>query len=396
MHRNVLHLVDSFNTGGSERQAVQLVRLLSESGRYSVHVACLNSDGILADEAKHCSSTEVQEYRLSSFYDCNMARQLRRFARFLQEREIQIVHTHDFYTNIFGMLGSRIAGTPVRLASRRETTGIRTDMQKRMERFSYKLAHAVVANAGAVKDQLTREGVPGPKIEVIYNGVTVDPATDLLPIERNNILAGLGLPIDRPLVTLVANMRLPVKDHPTFLRAARRVKDGFTPAAFVLAGDGPLTGEIRSLTEELGLGADVFFTGTCTDVAGLLAVSKIGVLSSRAEGFSNSILEYMAASLPVVVTDVGGAREAVIEGQTGYIVPPGDDAAMADRIIGLLRDPESAQRIGEAGRNAVERGFSCSVRLARTEELYDRLLDPARGLIKAAGDWYTRKGIGHG
>jgi glycosyltransferase involved in cell wall biosynthesis len=179
------------------------------------------------------------------------------------------------------------------------------------------------------------------------------------------------------------------------LCAARRIKDRFPSAAFVLAGDGPLTGEIKALTEELGLAADVFFTGTCNDVAGLLAVSKIGVLSSRAEGFSNSILEYMASSLPVVVTDVGGAREAVTDGQTGYIVAPGDDAALADRIVGLLRDPASARRIGEAGRDAVERGFSCSVRLARTEELYDRLLDSARGLSKTTGDWYAPKGTGH-
>lgn len=384
MHRNVLHLVDSFNTGGSERQAVQLVRLLHESGRYRVHVACLNSEGVLADEARRNSSSEVQEYRLSSFYDGNMARQLKRFAHFLKEQEIQIVQTHDFYTNIFGMLGSRIAGTPVRLGFRGETTGIRTGMQKRIERLSYRLAHAVVANSGAVKDQLIREGVPGQKIEIIYNGVTVDTMRELSTIERNCILSRLGLPVDRPLVTLVANMRLPVKDHPTFLRAARRIKTRFPSAAFVLAGDGPLTGEIKALTEELGLAADVFFTGTCTDVARLLAVSKIGVLSSRAEGFSNAMLEYMAASLPAVVTDVGGAREAITEGQSGYIVAPGDDAAMADRIVELLRDPESARRIGEAGRDAVEQGFSCSVRLARTEEFYDRLLDPARGLSKAA------------
>jgi glycosyltransferase involved in cell wall biosynthesis len=393
MHRNVLHLVDSFNTGGSERQAVQLVRLLHESGRYSVHVACLNSEGVLADEAKLCSSTEVQEYKLSTFYDRNMARQLMRFAHFLKEREIQIVHTHDFYSNIFGMWGARIAGTPVRIASRRETTGTRSLMQKRIERLSYRLSHAVIANAGAVKDELIREGVPGPKIEVIYNGVTMDTVTSPSEFERNATLSRLGLPVDRPLVTLVANMRLPVKDQPTFLRAAKRIKDTSISAAFVIAGDGRLTGGIKDFAEELGLAPDVYFTGTCTDVAGLLAVSQIGVLSSRAEGFSNSILEYMAASLPVVVTDVGGAREAVTDGKTGYIVPPGDDAAMANRIMDLLLDRQTARRMGDAGRDAVERGFSCSVRLARTEELYDHLLDPAREFTKAAGDWYTRKGI---
>ena len=104
---------------------------------------------------------------------------------------------------------------------------------------------------------------------------------------------------------------------------------------------------------------DVFFIGRCEKVAELLSVSDVCALSSTAEGFSNAILEYMAAARPVVVTDVGGAREAVIEGETGYIVPAGDDQQMAERMIELLRDPKRARAMGERGKSIVEEKFSC-------------------------------------
>jgi glycosyltransferase involved in cell wall biosynthesis len=106
-----------------------------------------------------------------------------------------------------------------------------------------------------------------------------------------------------------------------------------------------------------------------------MSVSEVCVLSSKAEGFSNSILEYMAAARPVVATKVGGAPEAVVEGETGYLVKSGDHEAMAARIISLLREPERAKQMGEAGKKIVEEKFSCEAQLARTEELYQTLLE---------------------
>ena len=164
-----------------------------------------------------------------------------------------------------------------------------------------------------------------------------------------------------------------------FLRSARVVKEAVPEAAFLLAGEGELSDSLRALAEELGISDSTFFLGRCENVAELLAVSEICVLSSKAEGFSNSILEYMAAGRPVVVTDVGGAREVVSEGETGYLVRSGDDAVMAQRLIGLLRDPERARAMGVKGKRVVEEKFSCEAQLARTESLYDRLLgrDPS-------------------
>src|SRR3954452_17591121 len=113
MSYRVLQLIDSFVLGGSERQAVQLARLLSESGRFRVYVACLNSDGPLHSQALSVSSAEIPEFRLKSFYDANMVVQTRNCATFLKQHRIDLVHTHDFYTNVFGMAGATLARVPV-------------------------------------------------------------------------------------------------------------------------------------------------------------------------------------------------------------------------------------------------------------------------------------------
>ncbi|HEV3467920.1 MAG TPA: glycosyltransferase [Pyrinomonadaceae bacterium] len=388
MKPNVLQLVGSFHQGGSERQAVQLARLLHASGRYRVRVACLDAGGPLRAEVEGLSLGEVEEYPLTSFYDRNALAQLRRFAARLRERRVDLVQTHDFYTNVFGMAGAWLARVPARVAAKRETGGVRSGAQRATERAAYKLAHAVVANSEAVRRQLIGEGVPAQKVFTVYNGL--DPARVSPPegFRRGDALARLGLPEGRPLVTLVANLRHAVKDHPTFLRAARRVREAVPDAAFVLAGEGELTGQVRALAARLGLEGDVFFTGRCAEVGPLLAVSEVCVLSSSAEGFSNAILEYMAAARPVVATDVGGAREAVAEGETGHLVAAGDDAAMAARLVELLRDPARAREMGERGRRRVAERFSCAAQLERTEALYERLL--ARSKTKEVSSFEFR------
>ncbi len=380
LKRSVLHLVSSFHQGGSERQAVQLVRLLKESGRYDVSLACLDSSGALRDEAEGLGLSEIPEYRLTSFYDRNMVTQLRRFARSLRQREISILHTHDFYTNVFGMAAARMARVPVRIASRRETTGWRTNAQKFVERLSYRLAHSIVANSEAVRGQLLKEGVRSEKIVTIYNGLDIERIKPRPGLSRARMLASFDLPHqgNHRFVTIVANLRHAVKDHPTFLRAASRVYRSSPYARFVIAGEGELIGPMRELAGQLGLEQVTHFIGGCERIAELLAVSDVCVLSSKAEGFSNSILEYMAAARPVVVTDVGGAREAVVDGETGYVVLPGDDKAMAERIISLLNHTGEAQAMGDKARKRVEEKFSCQAQLEREESLYDRLLSQSR------------------
>jgi glycosyltransferase involved in cell wall biosynthesis len=129
------------------------------------------------------------------------------------------------------------------------------------------------------------------------------------------------------------------------------------------------------LAREYGIENRTHFIGRCATIPELLGVSFAGVLTSFAEGFSNSILEYMAARLPVVVTDVGGAGEAIYENETGFLVESDDDQALANRLIELLDDPERAKNFGARGREIVEEKFSCAAQLENTLKLYERELN---------------------
>jgi glycosyltransferase involved in cell wall biosynthesis len=363
---------------------IQLTKLLVESGKFNVRVACLDGTGALRPKMDELKLGPIPEFNLTSFYDRNMVTQLRHFAAHLRERNIQVVHTHEFYSNIFGMVGARLARVPVRIASKRETLGLRSNAQKKLELLVFKLASGIVVNAEAVRKHLLTLGVDESKPTVIYNGLNLnrfpiefDPAETLRSLSAQ-------LPPDlkgeRPsFVTIVANMHHDVKNYPMFLRAAQRVHESFPNAVFLLVGEGQLTESLRQLAAELGIQPNALFLGHSNSVPNLLGVSDICVLASKAEGFSNSILEYMACGKPVVATDVGGAREAIAEGETGYLVQSDDDKAMAERILELLNDPEKAKQMGLRGRKVVEDRFSVEAQLRKTEDLYERLLQTETG-----------------
>lgn len=343
-------------------------------------VATLERDGVLLGDLNRLGFNDIPEFRLNSFYDLHALRQVRRFAQHLKKHEIDVVHTHDFYTNIFGMAGAALARVPVRIASRRESA-VRPAKQRLVERSAYRAAHAVVANCEEVRQQLIKEGVPAEKVRTIHNGL--DPArVQAAHTDRREVLSRLSLPKLARFVTIVANMRAHVrhpepacyKDHPTFLRAARRVSEKVPEAAFIIAGEGELKEKTQELARDLGIAERTFFIGRCQDVGAVLSVSDVCVLSSSAEGFSNSILEYMAAGRPVVATAVGGAREAIVEGETGYTVAAGDDERMARHIISLLSDSEKARSMGESGRWRVHEKFSTAKQLQNVESLYTELL----------------------
>jgi L-malate glycosyltransferase len=383
---HILQLLDSFDEGGSERQALELTRLLHDSGRYEVYLASLKPDGVLRASIESLNLDEIPSYPMKSFYDRNAVVQLRRFVRYLRTKKIDLLHTHDFYTNIFGMTAGFLAGVNVRIASRRETTGLRSTAQQQAQRLAYRLAHQIVANSQSVKEKLIEEGVNGKRITVVHNGLNLERVVTPRNVPREEVIRALGVrdvaDVPRRFVTIVANMRHEVKDYPMFLRAAQRVSRAVPNVGFLLAGEGELQESIKQLAAQLQIDGTTFLLGRCENIAALLSVSEVCVLSSKAEGFSNSILEYMAAGRPVVATDVGGARGAIVQGETGYLIPSGDDQLMAERIISLLRHPEMARLMGEQGRRVVEEKFSNRALLENTEELYERLLGGKRAAMK--------------
>ena len=146
MKKRVLQFIGSFHQGGTERQAVSLTRDLAEDGRFEVFAATLNREGVLLAEAEAIGLTKIPEYKLTSFFNANFVRRVRECARYLRENRIDIVQTHDFYTNVFGMAAATLAGVKGRVASKRETYEMRSKAQEIVEKMAFGRADAILAN----------------------------------------------------------------------------------------------------------------------------------------------------------------------------------------------------------------------------------------------------------
>jgi glycosyltransferase involved in cell wall biosynthesis len=370
--KRILQLIPSFHSGGSERQAITLTRKLRDGGSFDVLAATLNREGILLPEFQDSYPLEIPEYRLTSFYDRNFIRQVRGFEEYLKENAINLIHTHDFYTNVFGMAAAMLARTPVRITSKRESEGLRSRAQDVVEKIAFGRSDAVLVNSKAVADHLVGRGISRSKLRLIYNG------TDMERFDKPLSILEVGLPdlsaADALRITLVANLRHRVKNIPMFLRVAERVGTVHPDVHFVIAGEGELEPELKSMAGELAVADRILFIGRCDDVPALLRSSYACVLTSTAEGFSNSLVEYMAAGKPVVATDVGGAREAIDDTNSGYLVDPDDDATMAEKLIELLNDENKANKMGAAGKAIAIERFSVTSQITNVSGLYEELL----------------------
>lgn len=375
MKKRILQLIGSFNQGGSERQAVSLTRLLDDEGSFEVFAATLDKTGGLRSEIESIGLPAIPEFPLTLFYNPNFVRQVRRCAQYLKENSIGLVHTHDFYTNIFGMAAATLAGVSARIASKRETGGMRTRAQEFIEGAAFGRASAIVVNSAAVHEHLIDRKFSSEKIKLIYNGIDGTRfGSD--QTDRNEARARFALPMDDNVrfIIMVANLRHEIKNVPMLLRTAKIVADRSPNAHFVIAGEGELESQMKENARSLGVAENVHFIGLCTDIPALLLLADVCVLTSRAEGFSNSILEYMAAGKPVIATNVGGAAEAVEDGKTGYLVPSDDADAMAAKVIDLLAEKEKAMVFGAAGRKIVSENFSQESQLRKTLDLYRSVL----------------------
>jgi glycosyltransferase involved in cell wall biosynthesis len=267
------------------------------------------------------------------------------------------------------------------IASIRDCGEALTPVQRHAQKMFCKMADCVLANAEGVRRWLVSEGYPARKIHVIRNGI-VRPAPIAVE-ERDKLRAEFGWPPDSRLVAVCSRLT-PMKGIERFLDAASVIARSHSNVRFLVIGgpshigDGSYKLELERYAESLGLGKRLVFTGFRTDVAKILPEIDISVLPSLSEGLSNSVLEAMSAGVPVIATRVGGTPEAVEDGSTGLLIPPGDLDALIRAIAFLLDNPQSARRMGEEGRRRVLSRFSVERMVNETESLYFRLLSASR------------------
>lgn len=368
----VLYCIDSIgDDAGPDKQIAELVRHIDKS-RFEVHLACFEESDRLRKLEEHCTAL-VLPFR--SVWTLSGWRQIRCLRCYINDRGIHIVHTWMVKANIAGVLAARGAKCKAIVSSRRNLGYWMRPFHLRLLRYLDRYTTRLLANAERVKEfVIAAERVPAQKVDVLYNGVDM---TEFAPgCGDPSVPRSLGIPDAAKVIGIVANLR-PVKDHALFLRAARVVADAVPDAVFLLVGTGPLLRDLTTLAAELGLSGRVFFSKGLGRVQDYLGRMCVGCLSSQSEGFSNAILEYMAAGLPVVATDVGGNAEAVETGVSGYIVPYGDAAALAEPMIKLLRDDTLRERMGRAALDRCRRLFEMTVAVGRYEEYYVRRAEEA-------------------
>ncbi len=367
----VLLLLDSLaSQAGTENQLMEMIRRI-DPGKVQIVIACLEDSPRLQSLAPFATPVV---FPVPTVFSLAGLRQMRRFRQVLRLHSIDVVHTFMVRATIFGVLASQGRVHTI-LTSRRNLGEWYTPSLLRLFRFLNRLTTRIVANSSGARDAAVRlEGLNPGRIDVLYNGV------DTSRFQRPPspaLTADLGIPPTARVIGAVANYR-PVKDLPLFLRAAKIVAERFPDAVFLLLGRGPQLPELRQLAKDLGISSKIFFSDDKGDVAAWYPSFHIAALSSRSEGFSNAILEYMAAGLPIVATNVGGIAEAIEDGVSGLLTPPGDAEAFAAALSRILSGDASCESLGHNARLRCTQDFDIQAAVHRLESYYLQFLNVPR------------------
>lgn len=340
----VLHTLD---VGGAEVLAARLARALRDEVRFVF--ACLDELGTLGEKLQDEGFVvRVIGRKPGLDLGCPL-----RLARLWRDERVDVVHAHQ-YGPFFYSLAARLRG-PRRPILFTEHGRHQPDYPRRKRMLANRLLLArrdrVVGVGAAVRQALIdNEGLPADRVSVLYNGIDVT-AFSANP-DRAAARRELGVGPDDFVILQVARLDY-LKDHATALRTLARVPNAY----LLLIGEGPERPAIERLIGELNLGGRVRLLGLRQDVSRLLHGADLFLLTSVSEGIPLTVLEAMAAGLPVVATDVGGLREVVDDGTTGYLAPARDDAALAECVRKLAGSPNLRHQQGVAGRERAARHF---------------------------------------
>jgi glycosyltransferase involved in cell wall biosynthesis len=386
--RRLLVVTESLGVGGTESHLIRTLPRLVEHG-WSVVTFCLTERGERAGQMEAAGVDVVAPPRLAKRkgsvlrYPAHVTLATNKLYWLMRRWRPHIAH---FYLPGPYLIGAPVAiatNVPVKVMSRRSLSDYQQNwpMVARLERRLHAKMDAVTGNSRAVVQQLIGEGVPEAKVRLIYNGI--EPLRNLT--ERSAARRSLGLDDETLVGVVVANL-IHYKGHRELVRGLSHVEPLLsTPWRILFAGrDHGLRAELEALAAARGISHRIQFLGEYADIPLLLSAADFGLLTSREEGFSNVILEGMSAGLAMIVTDVGGNAEAVIDEETGFVVPPRNPKAISDAILRLARDPALRQTLGDSARDRVEKTFSIDQCVKAYAELYEDLLQMSEGARIAA------------
>lgn len=374
----ILFVIGSLGIGGAEKQMSLLVNHLTSLG-HSCQVFALEMEGPLRcsfDDMRvpvHVGGLKKGDL-IKAPWKLILAEW--RLMEIILKRRPDVVHAFLPLVTFLSALAGRANRVPLVITSRRGLSNHQNRhlILKPLDRIANRLSHQVTVNSQAVwNDTINRDHINPSKLVLIYNGV--DPELFELAVSyREKVRKTLGIKAKEKVVVVIANL-ISYKGHSDLIKAAGQVIDQLPVAKFLLVGeDRGIQSELEREVSDLGISQSVKFLGQRDNIPSLLVASDLSVLPSHEEGFSNVILESMAAGLPVVATRVGGNSEAVLDGVSGWLVPPRNPEIMAEKVIDLLKDPDKSKKWGEVGRRRVKDLFSVEKMVQNHLRLYEETL----------------------
>jgi len=380
--KGILLLTDSFvGMAGSERNIAQLMGGIDKK-KFQLYMACIHS-GKLAQSMRE-RGYRIFDLQRGGIYTVNGLKNIIFLRNLVREKDISLIVTYHEASDFYGLVLAKSCNIPV-FSSRRDM-GFKTRLHHKV---AYKLTGGLfdgeITVCYAVKEEMIKHGWFLPqRILPIYNGVDLN-EYGVMKKDSEIIKGKIGIDPCRPVVGLVANLRR-VKGVHFLIEAASMICKKRSDVEFLIVGgnnteeSGYRREDMESLAKKLEFGQNIHFLGKRSDIPALVSIFDVGVVASLSEGFSNTILEYMASSKPVVATAVGGNGEAVVHGNTGLLVPPGDSPALAEAICTILDNKEMALQFGTAARKRVEEKFSLDVMLRNYENLFERMINSRQNL----------------
>jgi glycosyltransferase involved in cell wall biosynthesis len=369
---SVCHLIASNFAGGPEKQIVELSVRLRDLG-WTVVVGSFRENRHSVEVIELARARGLETFLIDTRSPFSPAA-VAQLVRFLRAARVEILVTHGYKPNLIGYLARRKAHVlqlPMIRGYTAESRRVRA--YEALDRWLLRRFESVLCVSDATRELLSRYGIARDRVHVVHNSVDCDSGVTPADLARE-----FGLPPEAKI--LVAAGRLSAEKGHRYLVEAVRLLDGQDPrVCLVILGTGQAAPELRRQIAAAGLTDRVVLAGFLADVPRYLAGADLVVNPSLTEGLPNVVLEALSVRAPVVATDVGGVRELIIPGRTGWLVPAGDARALADAIALALSDGPQAGEIGKRGYQWVSESFTFAQQAARFSSLCAGLLNAAWG-----------------
>jgi sugar transferase (PEP-CTERM/EpsH1 system associated) len=365
-----VHVVQNLAIGGLERVALNLA-LHAHRERYRPSMVCLGPGGPLAAVATAAGIPVRVMAKPPGFRPAAVLA----LSRILRAEKAEVVHCHNAAPLVYGALAARLAGAAVVYTAH----GMKTSGDRRPVTLSrLGLVDAFVAvSDDARRIAIESAGANPDRVSTILNGVDTSAYRAASPEARGKMRRALGVPDDAYVFGIVARLSA-AKDHAGLFRAFASLAPTHARLRLVVVGDGELRQELAGLVGQLAMEGRILLTGSRDDVPDVVGAFDCFVLSSYTEGLAMTLLEAMAAELPVVATGVGGNGEVVVDGVTGRMVPARDPARLADALRWMSEHPNEARAMGERGRERALARFSIDAMVDAYDATYRRAREHRR------------------